>query len=417
MASDAAQNNIFRLYKEKLNMLLDVAQTINEDHSVEDLLLEFETLLKEELGIGRILLFLHEDETWKATLTCGVDKACAEQIDVARDLLSYTKTTDLSMTDNENLNVFDYAIPLYHKYKIIAYVLIGESDMTEGVSTTIKNLKYIQILSNIIIVFIENKKMQETLLHQEYLRRELELAKSMQKALVPSDKDLRKTTTAVVRSLYHPHHDVGGDYYDVIPLSPYHIGFCMADVSGKGIGAALLMSNFQALVRGMFTSSISMKKLIRRLNDRVCQNTSSGKFITAFIARYNVLTGVMTYVNAGHLPPIVYSEKSGRVVELEQGCIGLGMLDTIPGIEVGKIIVHRGTRLVAFTDGLVEVDEGNLVQSSTEKIKTIMSTTPNIISAMNKISQMAEQNRQDGLTFDDVSVLGIQFLKNGLLSL
>ncbi len=416
MTNNPAQNNIFRLYKEKLNMLLDVAQTINEDHSVEDLLQEFETLLREELGVGRVALFLYEDGAWKNRLASGVPQVHIDQIDVERDLCPYTKTTDLSMVDSEHLNTFDYAIPLFHKYKIIAYVLIGESDTTDGVSAAIKNLKYIQILSNIIIVFIKNKQMQQSLLHQEYLRRELELAKSIQSKLVPSDRNLQKTSAMVVRSFYHPHHDVGGDYYDVVPLSRYHVGLCMADVSGKGIGAALLMSNFQAMFRGMFTSRIGMRRLIRQLNARICQNTSNGKFITAFIARYNVLTGVLTYVNAGHLPPIVYSERHEKTYELERGCIGLGMLDTIPGIEVGKIAIQRNSRLVAFTDGLVEVDEGNLVQTSMDTIKNILASTPNIISAMEQIGVMSDQNREKGLTFDDVSVLGVQFVRNGLMS-
>lgn len=159
-----------------------------------------------------------------------------------------------------------------------------------------------------------------------------------------------------------------------------------------------------------------MRKLVKRLNARVCDNVSNGKFITLFIARYNMLTGHLTYVNAGHLPPIVYNAKHDKMIELEQGCIGLGMLDEIPGIEVGSMLLGKGTRLIAFTDGLVEINEGQHVHSSTEKLKEILRTSAGIDEAITRVQALADEHLEKGLAFDDVSVLGMEVTKGGLLS-
>ncbi|MBP5364691.1 MAG: SpoIIE family protein phosphatase [Bacteroidales bacterium] len=414
---DESKHNIVRLYKEKLNVLLDVAQTINEDNSIEALMSEFETLIREELGVSKCLIFTLSHGKWQNILACGVSGHQKRAIDVERDLCSITSIRNITMDRMENLDGFDAVIPLYHKFKIIGYVVVGDDDNEDGISPTIRNLKFIQILANLIIVFIENKKMQQELLRQESIKRELELASRIQAGLVPSDNELLKTSHTDVRSIYYPHAEVGGDYYDVIRLSPYSIGFCIADVSGKGIGASLLMSNFQAMVRALFTHRISLKKLVSELNKRVSQNTKNDKFITMFLARYNMVTGRLSYVNAGHLPPIVYNRERDQMIELERGCIGIGMLEEIPGLEVGHIRIHKGTRIIAFTDGLVEIDEGTRIRSSVERLKYFLRSTDNIADTMDKIKTMVHHYRDEGFIFDDVSVLGLEFVKKSLLTL
>ena len=110
--------------------------------------------------------------------------------------------------------------------------------------------------------------MQNALLEQQALQRELELASRIQQQLVPSVEQLPQSTKFKIRSIYHPHLGVGGDYYDAFMLSRNTVGFCVADVSGKGISAAILMSNFQAVMRTLFTARVNLKTLIHQLNAR-----------------------------------------------------------------------------------------------------------------------------------------------------
>lgn len=407
--------NIVRLYKERLNLLLDVTQTINEKHSVDDLMQEFETLLREELGVERVIVYTRGEGKWNQILACGVTQQQADAIDPERDLKGITKIENLALTERERLLIFDAVIPLYHEFKLMGYVLVGDKGEGDGISPTLRNLKYIQILANLIIVFIENKKMQVSLLKQESLKHEFEIATEIQRSLVPKDSEMLRTSFLSVRSLYKPHHAVGGDYYDVLPLSPYSVGFCIADVSGKGMGAALLMSNFQAIVRSLFTANISMSRLVKELNERLNYNSKNDKFITAFLGRYNKITGRLTYVNAGHLSPLLCVPGSEEIRELDTGSIALGMLDEMPVIEESSIRIRKGTKLVAFTDGLVEVDEGNHVRNSFLELKEIMKSSEHIDEAMKRIDDMAERDKLNGFAFDDISVLGLEFMRNGSL--
>lgn len=409
----ANERNVVRLYKEKINLLLDVTQTINEDSTVEELMQEFEILLKEDLQVGKILVFTLADDTWKCILQSNVTEAQKEAIDIERDLKRYTSIQSLGMDETSSIRGFDAVIPLRHKYHIMGYVLVGDSILGDGISPTLRNLKFIQALSNLIIVAIENKKMQAKLLKQESLKQELALASRIQSGLIPPDGMLLQTGHTRARSYYHPHYQVGGDYFDIMQLSPRTVGFCMADVSGKGVAAALLMSNFQAMVRALFTATKNLKDLVLELNRRVCQNTNGEKFITLFIGRYNSLTGRLTYVNAGHLPPLL--NRRGHVTELQSGSIGLGMLDELPGIDSGEVRIHKGDLLVTYTDGLVEIEEADGIGSNAEKLMAIMKKNMGIDRTMDEICELAEDTISKGKSFDDTSVMAIEFTKDRLL--
>lgn len=399
-----------RLYKDRLNILLDIAQTINQDHSVEDLLAEFEILLREELEVGKILVFTNSDGEWKNLLVSGVSAQEVEKIKVERDLLPFKTIENITLSPPLPLQGFDAVIPLFHRYRAIGYVLIGDvEEEHHGISPTIKHLKLIQIISNLIIVFIENKRMQEAILEQEALKKEMEVASKIQTQLIPSPEELPHLRNLSLHAFYHPHWGVGGDYYDIIPLSRHSIGFCVADVSGKGISAALLMSNFQAIVRTLFTSGINMKKLIHQLNQRVNASANNEKFITLFIGKYNLRSRRLVYVNAGHLPPLLFDRRKSHLMSLDQGCIGLGMLDVIPSIEVGKIKVPKNAKLMAFTDGLIELERDNEVHSGLMNIEKIITNQKSIEENMEEAKQLVSYHIELGAVFDDISLIGMEF--------
>ncbi|MBK3518624.1 PP2C family protein-serine/threonine phosphatase [Carboxylicivirga marina] len=399
-----------RLYKDRLNIILDIAQTINEDHSIDDLLSEFEILLREELEVGKVLVFTYSNDIWKNLLVSGVTEQEASAIDVEEDLLQYETIESITLSHPPNLKGFDAVIPLFHRYKAIGYVLIGDiEEEQQGISPTIKHLKLIQIISNLIIVFVENKRMQQELLEQKAIQKEMELASRIQNQLVPNKHQLPKTSKLDIHTYYEPHMGVGGDYYDVFQLSRNTIGFCIADVSGKGISAAMLMSNFQAVIRSLFSYSCNLKKLVHQLNARVNESANNEKFITLFIGRYNLITRRLSYVNAGHLPPLLYDARKQHLVHLENGCIGLGMLDFIPSIEVGKVHIPKGSKLLAFTDGLVELDDGHHVESGAEEVEEIMNNNHPLEQNFLRLRTIIDRIENDGAAFDDISLIGLEF--------
>jgi len=292
--------------------------------------------------------------------------------------------------------------------------LIGDIDEeAEGISPTIKHLHFIQTISNVIIVAIENIRLHKESLRQEAMRKELELASRIQRMLIPENSTLPQNKHIRFTAFYHPHFSVGGDYYDCISLNNNEFGFCIADVSGKGISAAILMSNFQANLRALFSDEITLDQLVNRLNTRVMASAKGEKFITLFIGKYIVDRRELQYINAGHNPPLLYEENKKQLSMLMKGCVGMGMLDKIPAIEMGVVTMHEPTKMFCYTDGLVELlDESGVesgIEFGTEKIEGHVTNTHPIHENINDIIESHNILEGNTAIFDDISILGIEF--------
>ncbi len=339
----------------KLTSLLEVTRAINENFTTEKLLNIYQYILRDQLGISRLLLFTYDDEKWECSLKFGA-KGQSKKIKVERDLEKIKDITVIESSSQESLNSFDIVIPVYHKNKALAYLLLGDlNEERLQISPTIKHMPFIQTLTNIIIVAIENKRFANKSIEQERTKKELEMAKEMQQLLFPSN--LPSNNRLEVGAHYESKHLVGGDYYDFIQLNSEEYVLCIADVSGKGMGAAIVMSNFQANLRAIIKynhQNMTLQELVILLNESVNDSAQGEKFITFFIAYYNSTKRKLKYINAGHNYPVFTDGKTARF--LNKGCVGLGMFDEIPSIEMEEIEVKRNDTLVCFTDGLVELE-------------------------------------------------------------
>jgi len=391
----------------KLQSLLNITQAINENLTQEDLLKIYEKLLTQDLSIGKVLVFIYE-EKWKCILKSGEVGKTYESIDVERDLLSIQDISFITSSPNKTLDAFDIVIPVINKNVSIAYVIIGDIEEGEGVSPIIKHLNFIQTLTNIIVVAIENIRLFKESLRQEAMKKELELASKMQNMLIPNPSVLPRNDKIYMTSFYHPHFEVGGDYYDYIPLGRNEFGFCISDVSGKGMSAALLMSNFQANLRALFTHDVTLDALMEKLNERVMAATNGEKFITLFIAKFNYKTRELEYINAGHNQPILYLKKSKELQFLSKGCVGIGMLDEIPLIRKGSITIEEPAKILCYTDGLTELIDGKKISFGTKEIEECIINNHPIEENIQTI--IKKQGILDGnaAIFDDISILGIE---------
>ncbi len=393
----------------KLRALLNITLAINENLSQEELLMRYQDMLHKDLHIGKLLLFKFGVE-WQCILNKGYTDDFVDQIDIKEDLLRYDEISfEWGNSKNSGLGKYDIIVPVHHKGKPIAFVIIGDIDEdVEGVSPIIKHLNFIQTLSNIIIVAIENMRLFNESLRQEAMRKELELASKMQSMLIPNQGVLPKNNKVFMTAFYHPHLEVGGDYYDYIVLNKDEIGFCISDVSGKGISAALLMSNFQANLRAMFTHEISLSALVEKLNERVINSANGEKFITLFVAKYNFKTRELEYINAGHNQPIMYREDINELSFLDKGCVGIGMLDEIPMIRKGSVTIEGPAKILCYTDGLVELMDGKGVSFGTGEIEECIINKETIQSNLDAI--IKKQGILDGSAkiFDDISILGVE---------
>lgn len=192
-------------------------------------------------------------------------------------------------------------------------------------------------------------------------------------------------------------------------LGNQKIGFCIADVSGKGISAALIMSNFQANLRALFSDNIPLEDLIIKLNKRVMEIAKGEKFITMFIGRMDKENNELEYVNCGHNPPILYDVDQKHITYLTEGCIGLGMLDQIPCLSKGAYKLQGKTKVLCYTDGLVEYIHENKIEFDLKEIEQSLSNKDYIDENIDEIIQNQNIYKGNSAIFDDISIIGIEF--------
>jgi phosphoserine phosphatase RsbU/P len=391
-----------KLSRFKLDMLLDITMSINANLPTEALLSKYESMLRNNLGIGKILIY-KKSAQWECILNGGFPDYF-EDLDVASLLLSFTEITYVSA--DMGFEGVDIIVPVLNNNIQVAFLFIGDiEEEGEGMSPVIKHLNFIQTISSIIIVAIENIRLHKESLRQEALKKELELAAKMQKMLIPDNVHMPHEKSLVATGFYFPHYEVGGDYYDCIKLSETRTAICIADVSGKGMSAAILMSNFQATLRALLTENIDLEFLVRRLNSVVVTNAAGEKFITFFIARYDSKKRILEYINAAHNPPVLYNTVSGETEHLKASCVGIGMLDEIPAVSISSIAIRDYTKLVCYTDGLSELkgDDGMDIGTK-EIIRHIKNSKPvdQNIREMIKFLGIPDSNPW---LFDDVSII------------
>lgn len=343
--SEVSHKSQYEIKELELNSLLEVTQAINNNVPEEYLYKIYNFTLRSNLKIKKLALFVL-DEVWNCKVNFGTQQSFTKTRlpDCFKDVKTVCRLQDFEETP---FSEFDLVMPVAHKENTLALVFIGDHSH----QSSNDGLKFLQALSNIIIVAIENKKLARKQLEQEAFRKELEIASDVQQFLFP--EKLPNTDLLNVEASYLPHDVIGGDYYDYIPINKNQFLLCIADVSGKGIPAALMMSNFQASLRTLLRQTPNLRDIIEALNFQVLENAKGEKFITFFACIYDISLKTLVYVNCGHNPPILCDRKNG-IRLLEEGATVLGAMHPLPFLNEGFITDLEQFRLFCYTDGLTE---------------------------------------------------------------
>lgn len=344
----------------QLNALLEVTQAINNNLPEEDLLKIYKFTLLADLKIQKLALFTEREGRWTCRVHFGTTESCeAVELDAKfLKLKGEKKIGDGAGFENQ----FQLVSPIYHKEKLLAVVFVST-----GEESIIEN-RFLSALTNIILVAIENKKLARKQIEQEAYERELEIAKKVQNFLFP--KELPKIEKLQIEAFYLPHQDVGGDYYDYIQIDESKFLICIADVSGKGVPAALLMSNFQASLRTIVRHTDDLKQIIKELNRTTYISGNAENFITFFAAIYDFDSGKFEYVNCGHNEILLTYDETSRL--LTEGTTVLGMFDPLPFIDTEIIEKLSDFFLFAYTDGLTETFNEEDEAFELERLKDII---------------------------------------------
>ncbi|MCB0665293.1 MAG: serine/threonine-protein phosphatase [Saprospiraceae bacterium] len=355
----------------QLNFLMRITQAINANMSQRDLFEMYAQFLHQDLGVNRLAMLFKEPLGWKCHKVIDYEPKEIEQLAniLVRKYKDFSRLGELSP---ELLKPFELVIPVFHKDDPLAYILVGKINQTED---AYDRFKFMISITNVVAVAIENKRLFNRHVEQEAYKKELELAQRVQKMLIPSE--FPELPAVELSTIYRPHSDIGGDYFDYFILEDGNLIICLADVSGKGIPAAILMANFQATMRSAVKIYHQLDDLVQHINTNLVGITKSERIVTFFILKFDPVKREIRYVNAGHNPPIYINGHSTEL--LKKGCPILGAIEHLDNIDVGTIEIGDSESLfVLYTDGLTDLrdihgayfDEEKLIQFS-EKHKRV----------------------------------------------
>ena len=205
-------------------------------------------------------------------------------------------------------------------------------------------------------VAVENARLHKKILHNQQTEQDMAFAKSVQSSFLPGGSP--KLDGFKFCAHYQPAREIGGDFYDFIPLDENRLGVLIGDVSGKGVPAALFMARFTSDFRVLALREKDPEKLIERINESVCERSCRGMFVTLAYVVLEKNSGEAVYINAGHLPPVIWNGATGKfVVGGGEGGPPVGMA---PGLHyrAAKISLDPGSCLLLYTDGLTEAKNG-----------------------------------------------------------
>jgi sigma-B regulation protein RsbU (phosphoserine phosphatase) len=233
--------------------------------------------------------------------------------------------------------------------------VIGVGERVNGEPFTETDFNFLKSLSNLAIVSIQKTYFLEERIDKERMEEELSIAKSIQRGLLPDPVPKIPGVDLAAQNISS--REVGGDYFDVATTPDQNTILAIADVTGKGVPAALLMANLQSMLHVLLPVDITLAEATDRMNNIIFKNTPSDKFITFFWGKYIHEHSIFRYVNAGHNPPLLLRKETDDFEELGVGGLLLGALETMTPYEQADIQLNPGDLLVCYTDGVNEAME------------------------------------------------------------
>lgn len=392
---------------QELQTLFELGKELNSTLDHETIVRQFGYALMGQMMVGRFLIYLNSDDSLKIYHNKGFSNEHVESIDPCLKELEDLNEIMLVQKKKDKLN------DLLSKAEIAAVIPLSIQGENKGVlcieekrgtkQFSDDDLQLLHTMGGQVIISLENARLFKESLERQRLQEELNIAREIQQGLLASDFNVSDGWKIFGKNV--PSLEVGGDYYDVIKLDNGNIALAIADVSGKGAGASLLMSNLQASLRALINVEPNLDSMVARINNILYQNTSADKYITFFVGILDPDKRTFTYCNAGHNPPLKFSQ-NGNVTELEEGGLIIGMMGEA-NYEIGKVVLDEGDIIVMYTDGITEAenekDEEYGEESLKNHVKRNLKSSPEEL--INSIVEEVESHAVDLSAQDDVTLL------------
>jgi sigma-B regulation protein RsbU (phosphoserine phosphatase) len=369
-----------RFFREAYNseqILSDLSENVRSMVETQPLLETVAQRISESLHVPRVTMLLKEDDGYRTAHSVGyadgeppvtfseqastverMRKASEPLVVYSDDPESWVNDEKTIVGERDLLTKLDtqLLLPLRVKSKLPGFVSLGPKQSEEPYSNT--DLRLLQSVATQTGLALENSQLTarvaSEIAQRERMNREVEIAREVQERLFP--QDLPPVEGLDYFGACRPALGVGGDYYDFLALPGGNFGIAVGDVSGKGISAALLMASLQAYLRGQAIGGTNdLADLMGNVNRLVYDASAENRYATFFYSQYEPKSRVLSYVNAGHNPPMIFRKKDDdwEVLRLEAGGCVVGLLPNFPYTQ-SEIKLEPGDMLVGFTDGISE---------------------------------------------------------------
>jgi len=396
-----------RLQKQKqVETLMEISRELIFMRDEENIFSSFIFAVMGQVMISKVGIYLSENEkNFQLKIQKGFDKLPdkiilnnpLKKVINLDDDYDKDRFPDFTKLNEEKVNLI---VPMQYLNETRGLAVLGYKMDKENIPKS--EYDFLFSLATNVIFAVENSKLIQESIEKKRMEQELQLAKDIQKNILPNEiPDVKNWD---LHGINIPSREVGGDYFYIKKIKN-KLCFVIADVTGKSVPAALLVSTLHSAFSILTQSQIELEKIVDRLNYLIFNNTSSEQFITFFIGYINLKNDKLKYINAGHNPPFLI-RKNNNIVRLKKGGMILGIMpDT--NYEMGEEIFDKGDLFSCFTDGITEITDqyGNefmdenlkklLIKNKNESSKTIVS----------KIIEKVDEFKSNNVVQDDMTLI------------
>jgi phosphoserine phosphatase RsbU/P len=381
MARSKKKSDVRRLYIRKLESLIGAVKQLNTTFDLDKLLSIILDHATKNLNAARGTIYLVDEQTQEVWSKVAKGTGLVEiRLPIGTGISGTVAETGrtINLKDASKDKRFYSAIDKksgFHTKTMLCMPMRNRNGVIIGVVQIINKKRgvfdrndelFLDAFSEHASLAIENARLYQADLEHARVDKEIQIAAEMQQALFP--QEIIQIPSYELSAIVQPCASIGGDSYDIIPLKDGKFAITIADVSGKGIPAALLVSTLHALLRVYLQYTIELVELVRRLHTLVYNNSPAERFITFFIMIFDPVHHTFTFVNAGHNPPLLFRHGGKDIIELMASGLPLGMVKE-QQFEARQIDLQQGDALVLYTDGVTEAANKKLQQYGEEKLR------------------------------------------------
>ena len=301
-------------------------------------------------------------------------------------------------------------VPLVAAERSIGALII---DSREPRRLTEMEVRYLRLMANQVALAIEKARLHDEEVQRERIEEELAVGRKIQMSMLPAEPP--KLPGWQFAAYFEAAHKVGGDFYDFFPLpgEPGRWGVVIADVSDKGVPAALFMALSRTTIRNIALRGRAPAEVLSWANRYIQEDSQSDMFLSAFYAELNIVTGRLTYANAGHNPPLWWRRAENTITYLTGGCPVLGVLTEVD-VQVSTVDLSPGDVLVLFTDGITESFDTDYNEFAVARLeatlRAVLAERPEASADDIRAAIAAEVSRFAGsmVQYDDMTLLIIR---------